>query len=115
MTHQGRDAAVELSGLLAVFLESYRLVAQCLEPLESTPQPRQALLEEILGQGKKHLLEGRLRRAEAISQITLKNALALFRSIGVITGSEAGLVPGDGRHQREEIEEELRAFLTVLP
>ncbi len=82
VTSNGRTEARSLAGLLAVFLEAYRLVAETLAEL-SEPTPEKQFLARALARGGRQLLEGRIARAEAVSQPLMQSGLALLREDGI--------------------------------
>lgn len=86
ITPRGREEAVLLCGLLAPFLEGYRLVADTLTAL-GEPTPEKIFLRRALDRGGRQLLEGRILRAEAVSQPIVKTGLALLREHGIAVKS----------------------------
>ena len=114
-TLMGREAALELSGSIAVFVQAYRHVAQCLDALEDGPQPSAQLTRHILLQAQKRILEGRILRPEAASKLTVGNALKLVEQRGLIVreGDELSLAEGSN-DARQKWVEELDGFLEPL-
>ncbi len=115
-THIGRDAALELAGLLAVFFEAYRLVLEGLDALEDGPLAEAELSRRLLQRGARQALEGKIRRAEAVSKPTLQNALRWARDRGLVQLTESGaLALGPEAESRRDrvarLDRTLRALL----
>lgn len=86
----GRELAVELAGQIAPFLEGYRSAAECLLKLAATPRLEKELLQLVLQSARRQVMEGRIRRAEAASQLTAQNAHRMLIEQGVLSRAEGG-------------------------
>ncbi len=111
LTTNGRTEAHDLAGLLAVFLEAYRLVAETLgEITEATPE--KAFLALALRRGGRQSLEGRIARAEAVSQPLMKSGLALLREDGI--ADKSGHIKVLDEDARKAVVEQLGVYLGAL-
>ena len=111
VTPNGRAEAAELSGLLAVWLEAYRLVAETLATLEG-PTPSKRFVTLALAQGRRQVLEGRMLRAEGASQPTIQSALQLLADDGIV--GRGGEVEVTNEVARSALVEELSGYLRNL-
>ncbi len=81
------------SELLRHYFEAYWLVFHTARKLAFAGLEEKRLLQQIRGYGEHLLLLGVLRRSEALSQITFRNALQTFTALGVLRNSIEG-TPG---------------------
>lgn len=93
-TAEGRRYAINnnkdlgvIASLLSVFFESYRLTAMGVAKLPPTADAKEAV-QALLNRAKKLLLEGRVERAEAVSQPLVKTGLLVLADRKII-GSAA--------------------------
>ena len=80
----------ELSGLTANFRESYRLVLIAAHATRSRSVPLKELPKKFLEFGRGRLAVDELLRSEALSMVTLKNALRAYREEGVLQHRAGG-------------------------
>jgi glycerol-3-phosphate O-acyltransferase len=109
ITLNGRDLAQELAGQCAPFIEGYRASAECIVRLEPGDHTEKELIQLALGLARRQAMEGRIRRAEAASQLTAQNALRILLELGVLTRAEGGKLS----HSAEGIEK-ARALVAEL-
>ncbi len=95
VTRNGREQAVELAGMIAVFIEAYRSVAETLGSLPTRPIARSDIIDLAINRGRKQVLEGRMKRPEAVSKLTVGNALDAFVQANLIGRSDDGLFLSD--------------------
>lgn len=115
VTVAGKTDVLELAGMLAVFFESYRAAAEIAgKELAAGPIAEKKLLARALASARKMMLEGKIVRAEGVSQLTLQNALALLVELGIlIRGDQSALSLGD-ESKRTAFIEKLNAWLAPL-
>jgi glycerol-3-phosphate O-acyltransferase len=82
ITHVGREEAALLASMIAVFFETYRLTAECLDEL---PANERKLSSAVLVRGKKQILEGRIVRAESTNKLTVGSAIKMLTEDGIIS------------------------------
>ena len=116
VTHNGEQPILQLAGLLSVFLEAYRHALETTAILDSGPELESKLQKLALQQGEKLVLEGRIRRAEAISKLTMQNAIRLLIKSQILVRVEGGqLALGDGGvSARDGLIERLTKLLNVV-
>jgi len=85
----------EVHALVRPLLEGYVLVANALRREE--PEPRDALIDRLQGEGESRLAAGDITRPEAMSRVTLKNAADAMAEDGTATSTEHGLLADDSR------------------
>jgi glycerol-3-phosphate O-acyltransferase len=85
----GREWLITYAAFLRNFLEAYRIAARGLGALLKGPLPEKELVKKTLHTGKRMFFTGEVERPEAVSQPTLKNALAALVDHGIIR-SEGG-------------------------
>lgn len=97
VTLNGREQALELAGQIAVFFEGYSAAAEVALKLASGPRGEKEILNEALTVAQRQAMEGRIRRAEAASQLTMQNAIRVLLDFGVLVRAEGGkLALGSG-------------------
>jgi glycerol-3-phosphate O-acyltransferase len=80
----GREWLLTYAAFLRNFLEAYRIAARGLGALLKGPMPEKDLIKKTLHTGKRMFFTGEVERPEAVSQPTLKNALAALVDHGII-------------------------------
>lgn len=80
----GREWLLTYAAFLRNFLESYRIAARGLGALLKGPLPEKDLLKKTLQTGKRMFFTGEVERPEAVSQPTIKNALAALVDNGIL-------------------------------
>jgi glycerol-3-phosphate O-acyltransferase len=98
-TPAGTIHAEALGGQIAVFLEGYRAVAEWLATQGATPRTEKEVHHGALALAKRRALEGKIKRAEAASQLTVQNGLRLLLELDLVARAEGGRVAvknGDG-------------------
>jgi glycerol-3-phosphate O-acyltransferase len=80
----GREWLLTYAAFLRNFLESYRIAARGLGALLKGPLPEKDLVKKTLQTGKRMFFTGEVERPEAVSQPTLRNALAALADHGII-------------------------------
>jgi glycerol-3-phosphate O-acyltransferase len=115
ITPAGRTEIVELAGMIAVFFESYRAAAEIVaRELAEGPVLEKKLASRVLLDARKMMLEGKILRAEGVSQLTIQNALQLFVELGILARGEQGtILLGDAAVRNAWIEK-LTAWLAPL-
>lgn len=83
-TESGAARVRQLADLLVHFVESYAITADALEVLRDGPLDFKDWMKRTLDRSKAAYLTGRIRRREAISRVTLENALAFFEEQGLV-------------------------------
>lgn len=111
-TKNGAQDARNLAGLLLVFFEAYRLAAETLEELEGGTLPQKRFLSLALARARRQILEGRIQRAEAGSQLTLQASLQLLGDLGVT--KKSGDVEVADEAARKALIEELSGYLKAI-
>lgn len=97
VTLNGREQALELAGQIAVFFEGYSAAAEVALKLAAGPRNEKEILNEALTVAQRQAMEGRIRRAEAASQLTMQNAIRVLLDFGVIVRADGGkLALGSG-------------------
>lgn len=84
----GREWLLTYASFSQPFLEAYRVTARGLGALLKGPLPEKELSKKILATGKRMFFTGEIERSEAVSQPTMKNALAALSDHGVIRVSD---------------------------
>jgi glycerol-3-phosphate O-acyltransferase len=112
LVEAAREQAIELAGLIAVFLEAYRVVAQELRATSGAIPERQ-LEKNLLGRARRRVMEGTVRRAEAASPNTLHNGVRLMLDLTIAKRVDNGLVVED-QGRADAIIEELGRYLEAL-
>jgi glycerol-3-phosphate O-acyltransferase len=107
-----REQALELAGLIAVFLEAHRLVAQELRATTAAV-PEKQLERSLLGRARRRVMEGTVRRAEAASPTTLHNGVRLLLDLGIAKRGEGGIALED-RTTLDALLGELGRYLEAL-
>lgn len=110
---EGEDEAHELAGLLAVFFEAYRVLGESLAGLDAGPMAEEDLLDAALRSARRRALDGRLRRPEAASKPTLRQAIDLFVAEGAVRRDADGTLRDGDRDARARIASELETLLRV--
>jgi glycerol-3-phosphate O-acyltransferase len=87
----GREWLLTYAAFLRNFLESYRIAARGLGALLKGPMLEKELVKKTLQTGKRMFFTGEVERPEAVSQPTVKNALAALADHGFIR-AEGGKV-----------------------
>jgi glycerol-3-phosphate O-acyltransferase len=80
----GREWLLTYAAFLRTFLESYRIAARGLGALLKGPLPEKELVKKTLQTGKRMFFTGEVERSEAVSQPTIKNALAALADHGIV-------------------------------
>lgn len=111
VTPNGREEAFVLAGLLAGFFEAYRLVTDALLELPG-PTPESRFLQLALERGGRQLLEGRIARAEAVSQPLMRTGLALLREDGI--AAKSGTLELLDREAGTRLSKELAAYTSTI-
>lgn len=116
ITPNGTSPATQLSGLLAVFLEAYRHVAETGDILDKGPQLESKLQKLAIHNGERAILVGQIRRSEAISKLTIQNAIRLLIKEGIFVRVEGGqLALGEeGQAGRLAFSQRLSVLLDVV-
>ena len=91
-TLKGKDQALELAGQIAVFLEGYAALAEVAQKLSAGPRAEKEIAAEALTVAQRQAMEGRIRRAEAASQLTLQNGLKVLLDLGLVVRAEGGRI-----------------------
>lgn len=110
-TPNGAQDVRNLAGLLSVFFEAYRLSSEALEEL-SGPLPQKRFLSVALGRARRQILEGRMQRPEAASQLTLQASLQLLGDLGI--AKKSGEVEVADEEARRRFIEELSGYLKAI-
>ncbi len=110
-TTVGKLEAHELAGLLAVFIEAYRLAAETLEDVDEAGLPTKQFLELALQRGSRQILEGRILRAEAAAQALMKTALSTLSDRKII--GKGGTIEVLDETARQAFIAELTEYLPV--
>lgn len=105
----------ELAGILAVFFEAYRIMGETLARLDGGPLPEKVILEAALNAARRKALEGRMARAEAASQVILRQGLSLYLSEKAIRRGERGTLVAGENGTRHEVMGELSLLLKAQP
>lgn len=111
ITINGRAEVLELAGLLAVFLDAYRLTLESVKDLGIEPMTEKRFVAQTLINARKQVLEGRMPRAEAASQPTIESAVARFIEEGVIARNTDGHLVLANALLRSELHAELTRYL----
>jgi glycerol-3-phosphate O-acyltransferase len=80
----GHDWLELYAGILASFLEAYRVAARGALELERGPLGEKELVKKTLALGKEMFLAGEIERREAVSKPTLKNAFMALVDLGFL-------------------------------
>lgn len=112
MTAAGRSEARELARLLAPFLEAYRIIVEVLDETRAKPLPERKLVALALTVARRQVIEGKLTRAEAAVQPTLKRGLATMKDEGVVPAR--GTMEVIDEQARVRLREELSWLLRLL-
>ena len=89
-----------LRGMMLHLVEAYWAAADALRTLVAQPMERNQWLEFAREHAEKEFLQGDIRRAEAASTVTLKNALELYLAEGIVRQT----VSGTGRKKERILE-----------
>jgi glycerol-3-phosphate O-acyltransferase len=103
-----------LADVIRDYLQSYLLAGLTLEDLAAGPMDRRSFVRAALETGRMEFLQGRIDAPEALSRITLENALAWLLEQELVAERDRKLVLGPGAErpeQREAFRAELRSFL----
>ena len=109
LTTDSLPIAREFAGLLAPFLEAYRLTAQTLDQVADKSMGARKFVALALAAGRRRAMDGRLVRAEAAMMPSIKTSLAVLRAEGVIGAS--GSVKLEDRDRRDALVAELTSYL----
>ncbi len=104
-----RTTALELAGLLAPFFEAYRVSVMTLDRARDKAMAEKKFIALALGIARRQVIDGRLSRAEAAVQPTLKNAVAVLKDEGII--ARTGGVRMTDIAKRDAMVEELSTYL----
>jgi glycerol-3-phosphate O-acyltransferase len=110
ITLVGREESALLASMLAVFFETYRLTAECLDEL---PASERKLSNAVLVRGKKQILEGRIVRAESTNKLIVGSAIKLLTEDRIIERDGANYTLVDDE-KRSRLIEELTRYLSVM-
>jgi glycerol-3-phosphate O-acyltransferase len=112
VTVAGRTEILELAGMIAVFFEAYRAVAELVpKELSAGPVQEKKLVQRVLLGARKMMLEGKIQRAEGASQLTVQNAVHLLLELGVITRGDQGTLLLAKEEERVKLIEKLNLWL----
>ncbi len=103
-----------LADVIRDYLQSYLLAGLTLEDLAAGHMDRRSFVRAALETGRMEFLQGRIDAPEALSRITLENALAWLLEQELVAERDRKLVLGPGAErpeQREAFRAELRSFL----
>jgi glycerol-3-phosphate O-acyltransferase len=90
VTEEGREPLAMLAGLCTNFVESYAAAASALGAARVAMAPRD-LAKSALQAAERMYLKGEISRREAVSRVTIGNALDYFEERGILTRSEGKL------------------------
>ena len=79
-----------LRGMMLHLVEAYWAAADALRTLVAQPMERNQWLEFAREHAEKEFIQGDIRRAEAASTVTLKNALELYLAEGLVRQTTSG-------------------------
>lgn len=111
LTTVGKVEAHELAGLLAVFIEAYRLAADTLDDVDDGGIATKQFLELALQRGNRQILEGRILRAETTAQALMKTALSVLADRNII--AKGGTIEVQDEALRQAFITELTEYLPV--
>lgn len=89
LTPRGRVVSELFAGMLAPFLEAYRLTSEVLAE-RTTERGEKEFVGQLLKEGQRAVVLGSIRHAEAVSKITFEHALRLHLSLRLLVQSESG-------------------------
>lgn len=89
LTPRGRIVAPLFAGMLAPFLEAYRLASEVLAERGAAISEKD-LVQQLLREGQRRVAVGEVRHAEAVSKLTFEQAIRLILSLGLAERSESG-------------------------
>ena len=109
----GREEALLLAGLIASFLEGYRIAAEVVAVAKDEPLLEKQYADLCLMNAERQTLEGRLRRSEASSRLLFLSAAELMIEDGVMQKRRRrfSVVNEDGRRA---LVRELKRYLRAL-
>jgi len=110
---EGHREALVLAGQLAVFFETYRLVAEMLETLSPERLGQKEFIRRTLMASQRQVLEGRMSRPEGATQHALTAALTWLTE-NEIASKEAGEITVAHEQARVELVHELGGYLKSL-
>jgi glycerol-3-phosphate O-acyltransferase len=114
VTLNGRGDALALAGLIAVFFEGYRAVAECVKELQDGPLPERKLVQRLMMRMKRQVLEGSLARAEASQGPVIEGAVQRLIEEGILEKNAQGLIALKDEPARQTLIAELGAYLSPL-
>jgi glycerol-3-phosphate O-acyltransferase len=87
----GREWLLTYAAFVRNFLEAYRIAARGLGALLKGPIPEKDLVKKALVTGRRMFFTGEIERPEAVSQPTIKNAVASFVDQGILRTTDGKL------------------------
>ncbi|MEE2903757.1 MAG: 1-acyl-sn-glycerol-3-phosphate acyltransferase [Myxococcota bacterium] len=116
VTRIGEQPILQLAGLLSVFFEAYRHTLEMTLILDNGPELESSIQKMALQQGEKLVLEGKIRRAEAISKLTVQNATRMLIRTKILERVEGGqLSLGEqGKERRDKMIERMTSLLNTV-
>lgn len=115
ITPGGRTEILELAGMIAVFFEAYRATLELLaKELASGPVAEKKLVSRILLGARKMMLEGKIVRAEGVSQLTIQNAVQLATELGILARGDMSALSLANDNARAELHAKLTVWLAPL-
>lgn len=113
ITENGREEARELSGLLAVYLETYRVTAECVRELGEGALAEKKLAQRVLQLARKQVLEDKMRRPEGATLPAIEAAIARLLADDVLVRRD-GAIALASEEKRSAFVAELGPYLDAL-